>query len=99
MSMADDTAEAAAKAKQVAEQCRVVRLLCASVSEAHRGYAEILGVGCSAASLESIGRRSAHAMEALGELIKSMQADDEDDEWMLPVFAEARRLFPQAPKG
>lgn len=99
MKMADDRDDTAAKAKQVAQQCRVVRLLCASVSEAHKGYAEMLGVGCSAASLESIGRRSAHAMEALGALIKSMQAEDEDDEWMIPVFQEARRLFPADPEG
>jgi hypothetical protein len=96
MSDADD---AAAKARQVAQQCRVVRLLCASVSEAHKGYAEMLGVGCSAASLESMGRRSARAMEALGGLIKAMGADDEDDEWMIPVFEEARRLFPSASNG
>lgn len=99
MGMSDDSSDSAAKARQVAQQCRVVRLLCASVSEAHKGYAEMLGVGCSAASLESIGRRSARAMEALGDLIKSMQAEDEDDEWMVPVFAEARRLFPPASKG
>ena len=95
MTMADQSAEAQARAKQLALQCRVVRLLCASVSEAHKGYAEMLGIGCSAASLESIGRRSARAMEALAEVVKAMQLDDEDDEWMVPVFAEARRRFPE----
>lgn len=92
--MTDQSVEAQARAKQVALQCRVVRLLCASVSEAHKGYAEMLGIGCSAASLESMGRRSARAMEALAHVVKAMQLDDEDDEWMVPVFEEARRLFP-----
>jgi hypothetical protein len=95
MANPDDTA----KARQVALQCRAVRMLCAGVSEAHKGYAEMLGVGCSPASLESIGRKSARAMEALGELVKAMGAEDEDDEWMIPVFAEARRLFPAEPEA
>ena len=97
--MADDPDSGIAKSKQVALQCRVVRLLCGSVSEAHKGYAELLGLGCSAASLESIGRTSARAMEALNDLIGAMSGVDEDDEWMLPVFEEARKLFPPAPKG
>ena len=96
MDNADDTA---AKVKQVALQCRAVRMLCAGLSEAHKGYAEMLGVGCSPASLESIGRKSAQAMEALGHLVRAMGVEDEDDEWMIPVFAEARRLYPAEPEG
>lgn len=96
--MADDLDSADAKAKQVALQCRVVRLLCASVSEAHKGYAELLTVGCRPATLESMGRRSARVMEALRDLMQAMGApEDEDDEWMLPVFEQARRMFPPAP--
>ena len=94
--MEDDPDGAAAKAKQVALQCRVVRMLCASLSEAHKGYAEMLGVRCSAASVESLGRNSAMAMEVLGDLVKALHLDDEDDEWMLPVFAEARQRFPRS---
>lgn len=98
--MADAPISPEAKAKQVAQQCRVVRMLCANISEAHKGYAEMLGVGCSPASLESIGRRSAKVMGMLGDLMKAMDAaDDEDEAWMLPVFDEARRMFPTAPQG
>lgn len=93
--MTDEPISAEAKAKQVALQCRVVRLLCANVSEAHKGYAEMLAVGCGPASLESIGRRSARVMEALLHVVQAMDApEDEDDDWMKPVFEQARRLFP-----
>ena len=93
--MTDDRDSPEARAKQVALQCRVVRLLCASVSEAHKGYAEMLAVGCSPASFESIGRRSARVMEAMRGVLQAMDApEDEDEEWMLPVFEQARRMFP-----
>ena len=93
--MTEESTSAEAKAKQVALQCRVVRLLCATASEAHKGYAEMLAVGCSPASLESIGRRSARVMEAMLGVMRAMDApEDEDEEWMHPVFEQARRLFP-----
>jgi hypothetical protein len=95
--MADEPISPEAKVKQVAQQVRVVRMLCATIAEAHKGYAEMLGVGCRPASLESIGRRSATVMEMLRDIMKAMDAaDDEDEEWMIPVFEEARRMFPPA---
>lgn len=86
------------KRKQVANQCRAVAHLCKALAEVNEDHARMFDdekLDAMDELVESIGNRTARHMEMLGNILNSMDANDEADDWMEPVFAAAHRLFPQ----
>lgn len=84
--------------KQVADQCRAVAHLAKALAEVNEDWARMFAdEDCSGpdALVETIGDRTARHMELLGNILNGMDAVDEADEWMDPVFQEAHRLWPQ----
>jgi hypothetical protein len=85
-----------AKQDQVAAQCRVVAALCERLGGVSKDYAMLIGSGALRDLLDMIGERTAAQMELLGDELNGMDAVGEEDEWMTPIFEEARRLWPNA---
>lgn len=87
-----------ARRKQVADQCRAVAHLAAALAQVSDDYARMFGnVGAVRPDdiVEMVGKRTARQMEVLGNILNGMDANDDEDEWMAPVFLEAQRLWPQ----
>ena len=87
--------------QQVADQCRAVSQLCKNMAEIHDAYAimyssiHTTGGKGPETIVNLVGDRSASFMEQIGDMLNGMDAADESDEWMEPIFREAQRLFPQ----
>lgn len=83
------------KQKQVSEQCRAVSHLATALAQIHSDYAKMLADGKpNDGFVEQVGKRTAALMETLGEILNGMDAADETDDWMIPIFREAQRLWP-----
>ena len=83
------------KQQQVIAQCKVVAHLADALVTVYRDAATLLVAGaCPPGHLDSIGQRTAACMEILGDMLNSMDAVDDRDAWMEPVFAAAQRLWP-----
>lgn len=87
------------KRKQVALQCKAVAHMARALAEVYDHRAMRLESDWVKGDGELIGRWSANAMEILGEMLNGMDAVDESDDWMKPVFREAQRLWPQQTPG
>ena len=44
--------------------------------------------------VEQAGERTAAFMETLGDMLNGMDAASDEDEWTVPIFAEAQRIWP-----
>jgi hypothetical protein len=87
------------KRKQVALQCKAVAHLAKAVADVYDHRAMRLEINAVVGDVDLIGKWSANAMEVLGEMLNGMDAVDESDDWMKPVFREAQRLWPQQIPG
>lgn len=85
------------KREQVAAQCKAVAHLARALLEIHEDYERMLRAGIEV-PIDIVGERTASFMETLGDMLNGMDATDEDDVWMEPVFAEAQRLWPTKPE-
>jgi hypothetical protein len=90
------TPEIDALRKQVAAQCGVVAHLAIALAQVHQDYARIFKGGPSPADslLDMKGRHTASLMERLGDILNGMDAITDEDEWTVPIFKEAQRLWP-----
>jgi hypothetical protein len=82
--------------EQVANQCKVVASLAASIAGVYSDYAEMFSTGGAALWIEAVDERTAVLMEVLGDILNGMDAATADDDWMIPIFKEAQRLWPGA---
>ena len=80
-------------AKLAHDQCRAVVSLANSVAEVYAARAAIVEHDNSLADL--IGYASAAAMEWLGDELNAMDAAEEEDEWIDPIFDAAQERWPQ----
>lgn len=78
---------------QVQQQYRAVAHLAGSLMRVHLETLNIMD-HLPRAVIELEGKRSAHIMETLGNVLNDMEAiDDTEDAWTHPVFATAQKLF------
>jgi hypothetical protein len=85
------------KQEQVAAQCKVVAALCERLGGVSGDYAALIERGHLTDLLDMIGKQTAAQMETLGDELNGMDAVSvEEDDWMTPIFKEARRLWPSA---
>jgi hypothetical protein len=82
------------KQAQVAAQCNAINHMATAIALVHADYAQIIAGGQMESTLDMVGQRTASFMEQLGEMLNAMDACDESDDWMIPVFREAQRLWP-----
>lgn len=83
------------KQKQVADQCRAVAHMATALAQVHSDYAKMFEAGGPVLNLtETVGKRTAHFMETLGDWLNGMDAVTQEDEFMAPIFREAQRLWP-----
>lgn len=83
------------KREQVAKQCEAVAHMATALAKVNTDYASMFRGGCMDNLTEIVGRRTAHLMEVLGNILNNMDAvDAKEYEWMNPVFKEAQRLWP-----
>lgn len=86
------------KRKQVAAQCRAVAHMAKALAQVHSDKAIIIDHG-PYSPIDFVGKQTAHLMEVLGDTLNGMDAiDPDEDDWMTPVFREAQRLWPDAPR-
>jgi CRISPR/Cas system CSM-associated protein Csm2 small subunit len=76
---------------QIKAQCKVVAELSRNLAEVYDAHAAFLHPSIA----ESVGRRSKHLMEVLGDILNGMDAVSDDDEWMNDVFERAHEMFPE----
>lgn len=74
------------------DQCRAVVQMARALAEVHEARMSILATG--RAPVEVIGQSSAETMEWLGDALTGMDACDESEEWMGPVFDAAQARWP-----
>lgn len=84
------------KRAQLLEQCRVIAHLADALRGIHEDCIVIVKAGSMDEMLDRLGGRTASFMEQLGDMMNAMDAADEDDEWVNPIFERARELFPLA---
>ena len=89
------------KREQVVEQCKAVAYLARTIAQVHSETVEIWAAPEFQPTqedglLDVVGERTASFMEQLGDMLNAMDANDEQDQWLEPVFAEAQRLWPVA---
>jgi hypothetical protein len=88
------------KQKQVMMQCRVVAHLAEALRQVHDDYGrmfECAKPGDTALGLlDQVGQRTARWMETLGDMLNGIDAVEEEDAWVDPIFEEAHRLWPAA---
>lgn len=81
---------------QIAAQYRAVAFMARNLADVHDQLAPSIEQG-HADSIASIqGPRSAAIMEILGDILNGMDAVDEEDAALDPVFAKAHELYPNA---
>lgn len=80
--------------EQIIQQCKAVAHLADALSQVHTDYANHVVSAYPADMLDMVGRRTAHFMEVLGNILNGLDAVDEADEWLDPVFKEAQRRWP-----
>jgi len=82
--------------KQIAAQYRAVAFLARNLADVHDDLAPAIEHG-SCDSIASIqGPRSAAIMEVLGDILNGMDAVDEEDRWLNPIFEAAHQRYPNA---
>ena len=80
--------------RQVEAQCRAVAHMATALAEIHQQKAAILAESTAMDGvLAVVGPSTAYLMEELGEMLNNMDAVTDEDDWVNPVLAEARRLF------
>jgi hypothetical protein len=85
---------------QVIVQCNVVVHLASVIARLHADLAEIYShPNTSPGILEAAGKRTASFMEQIGDMLNAVDAVTEEDEWTEPVFKEAQRRWPTAPRN
>lgn len=82
-------------AEQAHDQCRAVVHMALSLAEVYVARAAILA-SSPLAPIEIIGESSAVTMEYLGDLLSNMDAVEEGDAWLDPIFDAAQARWPQA---
>lgn len=82
---------------QVIAQCRVVEHLAKALADLHADLARAYAEPGAAVILDIAGERTAHIMEALGNILNGMDAVEDSDEWTAPIFAEAQKRWPVSP--
>ena len=85
-------------AAQAHDQCRAVVHMALSLAEVYAARAVILSSSANA-PIEIIGESSAATMEYLGDLLSSMDAVEEGDAWLDPIFEAAHARWPLAAPG
>ncbi len=81
---------------QVAAQMKAVAHMARAIAKIHDDLREV-GEQCPGLDLWAIwGEESASFMEILGDMLNGMDAIEDEDAWMAPVFAEAQRVWPRA---
>lgn len=84
------------RATQAARQCEAVAHMAETLATVHRASAALLREGVIGDLAEIVGERTAGLMETLGDILNGMDAyDEKKDAWLVPVFEEAQRLWPQ----
>jgi hypothetical protein len=84
------------KRKQVADQCRAVAHLATALAQVSEDWAKMLAApGGADELLDMVGDRSAGHMETLGDILNGMDAIDDDDGWIDPIFEKSHEMFPQ----
>jgi hypothetical protein len=84
------------KRKQVADQCRAVAHLATALAQVSEDWAKMLAAPSGADELlDMVGDRSAGHMETLGDILNGMDAIDDDDGWIDPIFEKSHEMFPQ----
>lgn len=85
------------KRQQVADQCRAVAHLAKAIWEVYSDKAKIFASDDKGPDklVDLVGKWSAGHMERLGDILNGMDAVEEGDDWMIPIFEKAHRLFPQ----
>lgn len=87
---------ASEKRDQVAAQCRAVAHMATALAHVHSYKAELFAGGYADSLIELVGNSTASFMETLGDMLNGMDAvDSSEDDWMIPIFEEAHRLWPQ----
>jgi hypothetical protein len=86
--------EKTATPAQVALQCKVVASLARSIASVHDDYQKMMESGDPGGLARIAGERTAEFMERLGDMLNSMDAVSDEDEWMTPIFEVAHDLFP-----
>jgi hypothetical protein len=66
------------------------------LADVHDDYATLLLHGGLSQIAESVGQRTAHLMEQLGEVLDGMDAASDEDDWTAPIFTEAQRRWPSS---
>jgi hypothetical protein len=85
------------KRRQVADQYRVVAHLASALMDVHKQIEPSIRDGISDDLLDLRGKRSAHLMEVLGDILNGMDAvDNSEDGWTAPIFKRAQELWPNS---
>lgn len=83
---------------QVIAQYRAVAHMAKALAAVHEQMADMFEAAPEASHSTIAGPRSAYIMETLGNILNGMEAvDSDEDAWLDPIFAAARRLWPQEP--
>lgn len=83
------------KREQVAKQCEALAHMANTLNGIYNDYVRLLRAGGLVTIVDQVGERTAHQMEALGNMLNGMDAVDEvEDEWLNPVFNKAHEIWP-----
>jgi hypothetical protein len=87
--------------QQVADQCRVVAHLAKAIHEVYSDKARMYASDAPGfnQTVELVGNWSAGHMEKLGDILNGMDAVEENDDWVNPIFDKANEMWPQLPRG
>ena len=79
---------------QVADQCKVIIGLAKIIIEVHTDLEDCFRNSEAHDSLtKSIGKHTAQRMETLGDMINGMDAVEPEDDWMVPFFEKAHKMW------
>jgi hypothetical protein len=79
--------------KQIADQYRAVVHMARALADVHADLWPAIEAGHCDQILSIQGPRSASIMDRLGDILNGMDANDEADSWLDPVFDAAHKLF------
>jgi hypothetical protein len=85
-----------AERAQIADQYRAVAALCRNLGMVHEQLVTAIEQGACDDIATIQGPRSAAIMEVLGDILNGMDAVDEEDRWLDPIFEKAHQLYPTA---